>query len=55
MRGVTIPVIATGRNEDNKLALFSMQRIPLTSLSDQLPPRYRFVDIPQAAPPPPLC
>jgi hypothetical protein len=56
MRGVTIPVIATGRKENKKAALFSMQRILIdSSLSDHPPSRFRFVGIPHGAPPPPLC
>jgi hypothetical protein len=55
MRGVTIPVIATGRNEDNKAALFSTQRILIvSSLSEHSPSRFRFVGLPQGAAPP-LC
>jgi hypothetical protein len=54
MRGVTIPVIATGRR-DNNPALFSTQRILVSSLSDHSPSRFRFVGIPHGAPPPPLC
>jgi len=54
MRGVTIPVIATGR-KDNNPALFSTQRILVSSLSDHSPSRFRFVGIPHGAPPPPLC
>ena len=54
MRGVTIPVIKTDRNENKKLALFSTQRT-MIALSDQIPPRFRFVGIPHGAPPPPLC
>jgi hypothetical protein len=55
MRGVTIPAVKTGRNENKKSALFSMQRILLSSLSDRVLPRFRFVGIPHGAPPPPLC
>ena len=54
MRGVTIPVIATG-GKDNNPALFSTQRILVCSLSDHTPSRFRFVGIPHGAPPPPLC
>ena len=56
MRGVTIPVIATGRKENKKAALFSAQRILIdSSLSEHPPFRFRFVGIPHGAPPPPLC
>jgi hypothetical protein len=55
MWGVTIPVIATGRKEKKKAALFAMQCIPVDSLSDHPPSRFRFVGIPHGAPPPPLC
>jgi hypothetical protein len=56
MRGVTIPVIATGRKENNKAALFATQRILIDiSLSDHPSSRFRFVGIPHGAPPPPLC
>ncbi len=55
MRGVTIPVIKTGRNENENAALFSSQRIRIDlSLSDYPPSRFRFVGIPHGAPPP-LC
>ena len=56
MRGVTIPVIATGRNENKKAALFSARRILIDiSLSDHPSSRFRFVGIAHGAPPPPLC
>jgi hypothetical protein len=55
MRGVTIPVINTGRNTDKKPALFSTHGIQISSLSDHPPSRFRFVGIPHGAPPPPLC
>jgi len=56
MRGVTIPVIATGRKENNKAALFSTRRILIESSPSDLPSsRFRFVGIPHGAPPPPLC
>jgi len=56
MRGVTIPVIATGRKENKKAALCSTQRILIdSSLSEHPPSRFRFVGIPHGAPPPPLC
>jgi len=56
MRGVTIPVIATGRNEKNKAALFSTRRILIDrSLSEHPSSRFRFVGIPHGAPPPHLC
>ena len=54
MRAVTIPVIATGR-KDNNPALLSTQRTPIGSLSDHSPSRFRFVGMPHGAPPPPLC
>ena len=56
MRGVTIPVITTGRKEKKNAALFSMQCSLIDiSLSDHPPSRFRFVGIPHGAPPPPLC
>lgn len=56
MRGVTIPVITTGRKEKKKAALFSMQCSLIDlSLSGHPPSRFRFVGIPHGAPPPPLC
>jgi hypothetical protein len=55
MRGVTIPVIATGRKDNKNPALFSTRRILVGSLSDHSSSRFRFVGIPHGAPPPPLC
>jgi len=56
MRGVTIPVTKTDRNENKKSALFSTQRILINiALSDHPPSRFRFVGVPHGAPPPPLC
>ena len=56
MRGVTIPVITTGRKEKKNTALFSMQCILIDlSLSGHPPSRFRFAGIPHGAPPPPLC
>jgi hypothetical protein len=55
MRGVTIPVITTGRKEKKNTALFSMQCILIDiSPNDHPPSRFRFVGIPHGAPPPPL-
>ncbi len=54
MRGVTIPVVAAGR-KDNNPALLSTQRILVGSPSDHSPSRFRFVGIPHGAPPPSLC
>jgi hypothetical protein len=54
MRGVTIPVITTGRKEKKNTALYSIQCILIGIPVSDHPPS-RFVGIPHGAPPPPLC